>query len=87
MGILLGERLREVICPADASHLTMEFDDHLVITPSIRFYDKNVRYSESPLGKKGKPVEIGFEYNSLNNEHFLTIGEICAFNEKVEMER
>ena len=87
IGIRPGEKLHEVMCAADDSHLTVEFDDHFVITPSIRFYDKNIDYMNNPLGERGQPVEIGFEYNSLNNDHFLTIEEIRAFNEKVEMEQ
>ena len=86
IGIRPGEKLHEVMCPADDSHLTLEFADHFVITPSIRFYDKEIDYRKNPLGETGAPVAIGFEYNSRINPHFLTIEEIRAFNETVEME-
>ena len=33
VGIRPGEKLHEVMCPADDSHLTLEFDDHYVIKP------------------------------------------------------
>jgi UDP-N-acetylglucosamine 4,6-dehydratase len=37
VGIRPGEKLHEIMCPADDSHLTLEFDDHYVIRPSIQF--------------------------------------------------
>ncbi len=86
IGIRPGEKLHEVMCPADDSHLTLEFDDHFVIRPSIRFYDQDINYSENMLGEKGSPVELGFEYNSRDNPHFLTIKEIRAFNERARAE-
>ena len=86
IGIRPGEKLHEVMCPADDSHLTLEFDDHFVIRPSIRFYDQDIDYSENMLGEKGWPVELGFEYNSRDNPHFLTIEEIRAFNERARAE-
>jgi len=80
IGIRPGEKLHEVMCPADDSHLTLEFADHFVITPSIRFYDEKMDYGVNALGEKGKPVELGFEYNSRDNTHFLTVEEIVDFN-------
>jgi UDP-N-acetylglucosamine 4,6-dehydratase len=37
IGIRPGEKLHEVMCPADDSHLTLEFHDHFVIQPTISF--------------------------------------------------
>jgi UDP-N-acetylglucosamine 4,6-dehydratase len=34
IGIRPGEKLHEVMCPADDSHLTLEFRDHYVIRPT-----------------------------------------------------
>src|SRR3954469_25406910 len=36
IGIRPGEKLHEVMCPSDDSHLTIEFDKHFVIQPTIR---------------------------------------------------
>ena len=70
-GIRPGEKLHEVMCPADDSHLTLDFEDHLVIQPTIQFaYQTD--FSINKLGEKGKPVEQGFEYNSGNNTEWLT---------------
>lgn len=35
VGIRPGEKLHETMCPADDSHLTLEFKDHFVICPTI----------------------------------------------------
>jgi len=80
IGIRPGEKLHEIMCPADDSHLTLEFDDHFVIKPTIQFagFDD---FSVNKLGEKGKPVEPGFEYHSGRNPWFLSREEIVAFNE------
>ena len=38
IGIRPGEKLHEVMCPADDSYHTYEFDDYYVIAPSITFH-------------------------------------------------
>lgn len=80
IGLRPGEKLHEVMCPADDSHLTIEFDDHFTLKPTINFVDQDVDYAVNNRGEKGKPVEFGFEYNSLNNSHFLSVEEIRRFN-------
>ncbi|MBT6050164.1 MAG: UDP-N-acetylglucosamine 4,6-dehydratase (inverting), partial [Candidatus Scalindua sp.] len=40
IGIRPGEKLHEIMCPADDSHLTIEFKDHFVIKPSITFFSR-----------------------------------------------
>lgn len=82
IGIRPGEKLHEVLCPADGSHLTLEFADHFVIKPTINFV-VNVNYEVNPLGEEGKPVEPGFEYNSGNNPHFLSVDEIRELNRSI----
>ena len=79
IGIRPGEKLHEIMCPTDDSHLTLEFDDHYVITPSITF-THSVKFETNLLGEAGKPVEQGFEYNSGSNSHFLTIDELSSMN-------
>ncbi len=71
IGIRPGEKLHEIMCPADDSHLTLEFDDHYVLTPTITF-NFTASYEENRLGEKGIPVTQGFEYNSGNNDDWLT---------------
>ena len=40
IGIRQGEKMHEVMVPKDHSHLTLEFEDHYVIQPSIIFTQK-----------------------------------------------
>lgn len=80
VGIRPGEKLHEVMCPADDSHLTLEFRDHFVIKPTILFADKGNDFTTNKLGEISSPIEQGFEYNSGLNEHFLTIEEIVEMN-------
>jgi len=75
IGIRPGEKLHEIMCPADDSHLTLEFDDHFVIKPTITFTN-NFDYKKNELGEIGKPVNQGFEYNSGNNTQWLTNEEL-----------
>lgn len=80
IGIRPGEKLHEIMCPIDDSHLTIEFANHFVIKPTIQFSGR-VDFSTNKLGEEGRPVEQGFEYNSGKNPHFLSIKDIIAFNQ------
>lgn len=79
IGIRPGEKLHEIMCPADDSHLTLEFGDHFVIKPTIQFAGV-ADFTVNRLGETGEPVEQGFEYHSGKNKHFLTIEKILALN-------
>ncbi len=71
IGIRPGEKLHEIMCPSDDSHLTLEFEDHYVLRPTIQF-NFTADHTINALGEQGKPVELGFEYNSGNNTEWLT---------------
>ena len=79
IGIRPGEKLHETMCPADDSHLTLEFHDHFVIQPTIQFVSMS-DFTRNRIGEQGKPVEQGFHYDSLNNPHYLTVEEIREYN-------
>jgi len=70
------------MCPADDSHLTLEFDDHYVLRPTIKFHHSDVDYTANAAGENATAVPLGFEYNSGSNPHFLTPDEIRKFNAK-----
>jgi UDP-N-acetylglucosamine 4,6-dehydratase len=76
VGIRPGEKLHEVMVPEEMAHHSLEFDDHYVITPAIKFFDKTVNYLKNKLGEVGQPVADKFEYHSGTNPHFLTIDEL-----------
>jgi UDP-N-acetylglucosamine 4,6-dehydratase/5-epimerase len=79
VGIRPGEKLHEVMCPADDSHLTLNFSDHYVIKPAIAFSGVT-DFSVNKLGERGEPVEQGFEYHSGTNPQFLDHDAIVAMN-------
>lgn len=83
VGIRPGEKLHEVMCPKDDARLALEFSDHYVLRPGIKFV-REVNYFINPLGEKGVITRDDFEYSSETNPHFLTIAEINEFyGEKV----
>ena len=75
IGIRPGEKRHEVMCPRDDAHLTLEFDDHYVLQPSISF-NAHPDFACNALGETGKPVADTFEYNSGTNPVFLDVAEI-----------
>jgi UDP-N-acetylglucosamine 4,6-dehydratase len=75
IGIRPGEKLHEVMCPADDSHMTLEFETHYVIEPAITFR-ANHDYSTDAEGNRGRRVKPGFEYNSGTNPRLLSVDEI-----------
>lgn len=75
VGIRPGEKLHEIMCPADDSHITLDFADHYVIKPTINFFAP-VDYSVNALNETGRPVAQGFEYNSGSNPEFLTVDQL-----------
>ena len=81
IGIRPGEKLHEIMCPADDSHLTLEFDDHYVIKPTIQFTGKR-NFAENKLGEVGIPVKQGFEYNSGNNTEWLNAEELLKMTKE-----
>ena len=80
IGIRPGEKLHEVMCPADDSHRVIEFPDHYVIQPTILF-SEDIDFTVNGVGERGRPVDEGFEYNSNTNPHFLTVAQLSAMND------
>jgi UDP-N-acetylglucosamine 4,6-dehydratase len=79
IGIRPGEKLHEIMCPSDDSHLTLEFRDHYVIRPTISFVVQ-VDYFTNALGESGWEVAQGFEYSSGSNPRFLNVAELSRLN-------
>ena len=70
IGIRPGEKLHEVMIPRDDSHLTLEFNDHYVIQPSIQFSQAS-DFTCNAFKEIGNPVKIDFEYSSNTNKQWL----------------
>ncbi len=85
VGIRPGEKLHETMCPADDSHLTLEFAKHYVIRPTITFNFADIDYAANATGERGTPVPQAFEYNSGTNTHFLDAAQIAETN-RIAME-
>lgn len=75
IGIRPGEKLHEIMCTKDDAHLTLEFNDHYVIKPSITLAF-NADYVTNGLNEIGKPVVADFYYDSETNPHYLTVSEL-----------
>lgn len=75
VGIRPGEKLHEVMCPVESSHLTLEFDDHYVIKPTIE-YSYSLDYTTNALGEQGIPVASDFVYSSDVNQEWLTATQL-----------
>jgi UDP-N-acetylglucosamine 4,6-dehydratase len=80
VGIRPGEKLHEVMCPAELSYSTYEYDDHFVIAPAINFSNRSNDFTINNLGENGKLVAEGFSYDSYSNPHYLKVDEINEFN-------
>jgi len=72
IGIRPGEKLHEVMIPADESRMVVGFDGYYVVQPDLRFFNKGQMPVDGCLG----PVPEGFEYSSGTNPHFLTVGQM-----------
>ncbi len=70
IGARPGEKLHEVMIPADEARNSIEFDDHYIIKPQFRFFGR--RFRENGC----KSVPDGFEYNSATNPWRLSVDEL-----------
>ncbi|KEA45848.1 UDP-N-acetylglucosamine 4,6-dehydratase (inverting) [Campylobacter mucosalis] len=71
IGIRPGEKMHEAMISKDDAHLTYEFSDHFVISPSIKFTNIGNDFSKNMLGEKGVKVAFDFEYSSDKNKIWL----------------
>ena len=69
-GIRPGEKLHEVLCGVESSHLTIEYKNFFIIIPDTNFFrskESFLKYAK----EKGKFVNANFSYNSLNNNFLV----------------
>lgn len=80
IGIRPGEKLHEIMCAADDSHLVVEYKNHFIIKPTINV-SLDINYEIDELGERGLLVPERFEYNSATNHHFLNIDELRSLHD------
>ncbi|MCG8637435.1 MAG: UDP-N-acetylglucosamine 4,6-dehydratase (inverting), partial [Desulfobacterales bacterium] len=78
IGIRPGEKLHEIMIPRDDARLCLEFDDHYIIQPDFRFYERRIE------NHVGKSVPEEFEYSSGSNTWFLSRKEMKAYIDKLK---
>ncbi|WAH57376.1 UDP-N-acetylglucosamine 4,6-dehydratase (inverting) [Pseudomonas silvicola] len=84
VGIRPGEKLHELMVPLDDARMTLEFDDHYTIQPSIRFTHTDVDYAVDGLGERGRAVNEDFEYRSDINPQFLDVAQIAGLHAELQ---
>ena len=72
-GIRPGEKLHEMMIPADEAYLTLELDRHYLIQPAFPWWTERFVPSE-----EGRRVSDGFEYRSDTNPEFVEGAELEA---------
>jgi len=77
IGIRPGEKLHETMCPADDSHLNLEFSDHYVICPTIQMTG-HTDFKSNKLGETSHAVDEGFEYHSGRNSEWLSAEQLLS---------
>ena len=75
IGIRSGEKIHEVMCPKESSHLTYEFTDYFAISSSG--IEEQKKFNKNDLGEEGKLVKKDFEYSSDKNPDFLSVENIA----------
>lgn len=73
IGIRRGEKLDEYLISSEEGRHTKELKDSYIIESEETFFD-----DEQPHRTKGKPVKIGFSYNSKDNTLLLSKKEMRA---------
>ena len=86
IGIRPDEKLHELMVPEDDSHLTLEFQDHFVIKPSISFESKTDNFSTNRCSENGMPVGEVFLLLK-NNPEYLSLDtlkrNLCSLGMKI----
>ena len=73
VGIRPGEKMHEIMCPADDSPSDAGIRRSLRDPPTINFADRDNCYPPNRVGETATRVAQGFEYNSGHNSRFLDV--------------
>ena len=75
VGIRPGEKLHEVLLPAEESRNALEFEDMYIIEPRFDSWRKGQAH------KKGRPCPPDFEYGSNTNSEWMTPKQLLQLAE------
>lgn len=78
-GIRPGEKIHEEMITVSDSYNTIDLGRYYAILPVAAAYTLQ-EYCEKT---DARPVKTGFSYNSGDNEHFLTVEEICKLIQEI----
>lgn len=81
VGIREGEKIHEVMITRDDSRTTYEYEKHYIIYPCFDWWNYQNYFTEG-----GTLIEEGFEYNSGNNNEWLTIDELVIRVKTLKLE-
>lgn len=84
IGIRPGEKIHEQMCPAESSLNTLEYKKFYIIYPPDVDVKKKLNTFKKNINETGKKVKIGYEYNSINNNNFLSVSQIKSLNKKLK---
>lgn len=73
VGVRPGEKIHEIMVPADDVERTIEFSDFFLITPAIRFFDGGSDFTITAKGEKGSRAKLESGYESGSNSHYLDV--------------
>lgn len=79
VGIREGEKIHEIMISIDDSRHTYEYDKHYIIYPELNWWNE-----EKHLLLGGIKLKDGFEYNSNNNDNWLSIEELSVLIENMK---
>lgn len=74
VGIRAGEKLHEVMIPAEESRNTLDLGDYYVIQPQHHWW--NTTTFQEKMKMRGKPIAAGWEYASHTNDWWLNDSEL-----------
>lgn len=74
VGIRPGEKLHEVLLPAEESRNAIEFNDMYIVEPNFEWWEKGRH-------KGGKKCKEDFEYNSANNPKWMSADQLRSIIE------
>ncbi len=79
VGIRPGEKLHEVLVHEDEARTTVEREDMFIIKPTVALWQRDLEY-------EGTPLPDGYRYSSDTNPYWLTIEQIHAIVDPIEMD-